>query len=105
MKDNTYKILLKLSKTPLCSAEIAKYNNILSSIHILVSNKYIAQYTDVYGEPIDSFYITDTGIEYIRSVQKERSGFIKSFFSQFISGFLVGVLSTILATIILQCLL
>lgn len=105
MKDNTYKILVKLAKTPLCSAEIAKYNNILTSIHTLEYNKYISQDIDKYGNPLDKFHITDVGIEYMRSVQKERSDFIKSFFSQFISGFLVGVFSTILTTIILQYLL
>ena len=100
--DKTYKILVKLLKTPMCSAEIAKYNTPVTSIHTLTFQHLIAEKRDIYGEPLDMYYITDEGIEYVRTCLQKRSDFIRNFFSPFISGFFVGMLSTVAAYTIMH---
>ena len=102
LKDKTYKILVKLLKTPMCSAEIAKYNTPVTSINTLMSRHFIDEKRDAYGEPLDMYYITDEGVEYVLDCLQKRSDFIRNFFSQFISGFFVGMLSTVAAYTIMH---
>lgn len=84
------------------SSELSRYTNSIVTIDSLIKRNLIYQQCNNYGEPIDCFYITDTGHEYVRQHIEEHHKFVRNFFSQFVSGFLVGVLTTVIAALILN---
>ncbi len=86
----------------MCSAEIAKYNTPVTSINTLMSRHLIDEKRNIYGDPLDMYYVTDEGVEYVRTCLQKRSDFIRNFFSQFISGFFVGMLSIVAAYTIMH---
>lgn len=102
MKDVTFKILKTMIDSNLTESELAKYTNTITTIDSLLQRKLIDNVKNVYGEPISSYKITDTGCEYVRQHVEEHHKFIVNFFSQFVSGFLVGVLTTVIAALILN---
>lgn len=88
--------------SPLRSSELSKYTNGLTTIDRLIQRNLIIQKHNNYGEPLDVYYITDKGCEYVRFCLEKRHDFLVNFFSQFISGFIVGVVTTITASLLLQ---